>query len=241
MLFSIWDVRVQDFKEFVDATGYDATAGMFSLKNGKSDQVGDSWKSPGFPQTSTHPVIGVSWVDAKNFCSWLTERERKLGKISKSQSYRLPTDEEWSIAVGLPSEVGATPKDKDGKINDVYPWGRQWPPPKGAGNYAGSEAKDADWRDTYSIIEGYRDDYSRTSPVGSFMANRHGLYDMGGNVWQWCEDGYDSDQTRRVMRGASWLSNDPDFMASACRVNNAPINRNYDIGFRCVLVGESSS
>ena len=50
--------------------------------------------------------------------------------------FRLPTDEEWSLAVGLEQEEGATPKEKDSKITGVYPWGTEWPPPDGAGNYA---------------------------------------------------------------------------------------------------------
>ena len=54
--------------------------------------------------------------------------------------YRLPTDAEWSIAVGLDHETGDTPKDKNEKIKGVYPWGTQWPPPQGAGNYSGEES-----------------------------------------------------------------------------------------------------
>ena len=96
--------------------------------------------------------------------------------------YRLPTDAEWSAGVGLQGEEGTNPKEKAGKIQ-LYPWGKEWPPPAGAGNYAGEEAKTGDWPG-WSVIEGYNDGYPRTSPVGSFPANANGLYDMGGNVCQ---------------------------------------------------------
>ena len=51
-------------------------------------------------------------------------------------------------------------------------------------------------------IKGYDDGYATTSPAGSFPANGYGLYDMSGNVWQWCEDWFDASQKERVVRGA---------------------------------------
>ena len=187
--------------------------------------IDQSWKEPGFEQTADHPVVKVSWDDAQTFCAWLTKKERGEGKIKGDQIYRLPTDAEWSVAVGLEGEAGGTPKDKNMKIKGVFPWGTQWPPPKGAGNY--DKRLEAD-------------DYIYTSPVGSFKANQHGLYDMGGNVWQWCEDWYDGAQTSRVLRGASWDVSVPDFLLSSCRFINLPDYRNFIIGFRCVLVGGGS-
>ena len=241
VLFCIWDVRVQDFDAFVKASGYDATGEMYSLRNGKWDKHGDTWQSPGFSQGATHPVVGVSWNDAKAFCVWLTKQERSVGKISENQSYRLPTDAEWSVAVGLAGESGSTPKEKYCKIKDVYPWGTSWPPPSGAGNYAGSEVRDGDWPSDWKTIEGYRDDYPHTSPVGSFTANQYGLYDMGGNVWQWCEDWYDGDQKYRVLRGASWDNVVSGDLLSSYRINRTPDYRNLNYGFRCVLVVAGAS
>ncbi len=203
LLSGVWDVRVQDFAAFITASGHEATGGMYSLRNATWGQHGDTWKNPGFSQGPTHPVVGVSWDDANAYCLWLTEQERQEGLISESQSYRLPGDAEWSVAVGLDEVSGDTPKDKAGKVAGVYPWRSQWPPPDGAGNYAGSEAKDGNWPTNWPVIDGYRDGYPRTSPVGSFKANRFGLCDMGGNVWQWCTDWYDGEQKYRVLRGAS--------------------------------------
>ena len=201
VMFCIWDVRVQDYRAYAEAnSGVDA-----------------SWEKPGFTQGDTHPVVNVNWNDAKAFCAWLSRKEGK--------TYRLPTDAEWSVAVGLADESGSTPKDKDKQIKDVYPWGTQWPPPSGAGNYDQSLNVDS---------------YERTSPVGSFTANQFGLYDMGGNVWQWCEDWHDGAQSSRVLRGGSWRNYDQGILLSSCRDLYTPDFRFNLYGFRCVLVGGMS-
>ena len=235
VLWCKWDVRVQDFEAFVEATGYDATAGMVSLRSDGWKQRGDTWKSPGFSQGPTHPVCGVSWDDAKAFCKWLTEKERREGRLRATQEYRLPRDWEWSVAVGLDEPRGGTPRGKDGKVQGVYPWGTQWPPPSGAGNYAGDEAKDGNWPSNYVVIDGNDDGYARTSPVGSFGANRYGLYDMGGNVWQWCEDYYDGQGGARVLRGGSWGDFNPASLLSSYRFCARPDYRCGNRGFRVVV------
>lgn len=230
VLFSVWETRVKDFAEFVRETGYQATEGVFSLTTNRWKQVGDSWKSPGFPQTEDHPACGVSWEDARAFCEWLSKKE--------GRRYRLPTDAEWSLAVGLPPESGATPKDKSAVIRDVYPWGTEFPPKiKGvaAGNYPGAEAAETNWPAVFRVIEDYRDPYVRTSPVGMFPANKFGLYDLGGNVWEWCEDKYDPTRDRVVVRGASWVDNLPELQLSSYRYSAGPKVRNVSVGFRCVL------
>ena len=209
VLFSVWDVRVRDYEAYAAA----------------SAGVDNSWKTPGFEQGPTHPVVKVSWDDAEAFCEWLTKQERQAGLISENQSYRLPTDAEWSMAVGLAEEGGGTPSDKNMKIKEVYPWGNEWPPPSGAGNYDPSLNVD---------------NYVSTSPVGSFKANRYGLYDMGGNVWQWCEDFYDNQSGSRVLRGASWSYYYPDYVLSSYRGTYAPGKRQSHVGFRCALVVGSS-
>jgi formylglycine-generating enzyme required for sulfatase activity len=202
--FGIWDTRVRDYQAFVDATHRE-------------------WQKPKskFEQGPEHPAVLVSWDDAKAFCLWLTQRERAAGTLGDHQSYRLPTDEEWSVAVGLGPEAGGAPQAKSGKTPGVYPWGTHWPPPRDAGNYSESL---------------HVDTFVYTSPVGSFRANQYGLYDMGGNVWQWCEDSYDP--THRVLRGASWFNYDPVNLLSSFRNPRAPDDcRNY-VGFRCVLAGD---
>jgi formylglycine-generating enzyme required for sulfatase activity len=245
VLFSVWDTRVQDFETFVKSTDYDATGGMESLGKDGWKRRGATWKEPGFSQGANHPVVGVNWNDAEEFCKWLTKRERISGDLPQDREYRLPKDEEWSAAVGLKDEAGSTPEEKDGKIK-LYPWDipqkpdKSWPPPAGAGNYAGEEAKNGDWPSQFQVIGGYNDGYPRTSPVGSFKANFSGLHDMGGNVRQWCEDWYNAQRTYRALRGASWYSSNSSGLLASFRDICTPDVRDGGIGFRCVVAVESS-
>ncbi len=222
VLFSVWETRVQDYEVFAKETKRE-------------------WPNPGFEQGPTHPAVNVSWEDATAFCAWLTERERKAGKLGANEAYRLPSDHEWSCAVGIGEreEAAKLPNEKDGKIADVFPWGSVWPPPKGAGNYAGEELRPALAAGKYfwikGVLAGYRDDFVETAPVGSFAANRFGLFDMGGNVWQWCEDWFDKEQKDRGLRGASWDNYDRDGLLSSHRTHNAPGHRGYVDSFRCVV------
>jgi len=247
VLFSVYQTRVRDFRAFVEESGYvhmretaDSDSRMWSLDRDGYKQRGHSWENPGFKQTEEHPVVGVSWYDAKAFCEWLTARERAAGRLPAGCAYRLPTDHEWSVAVGLVEEdEQKTPEQKDGVIKDRYPWGREWPPPAGAGNYAGEEADDGHWPANFPTIQGYKDGYARTAPAGSFKPNRHGLYDLGSNVMEWCEDLYKPGDPYRVLRGASWDTDDRVYLLSSLRLSVQPAYRIDDYGFRCV-VGSSS-
>jgi formylglycine-generating enzyme required for sulfatase activity len=157
--------------------------------------------------------------------------------------YRLPTDTEWSVAVGLGRESGSTPEEKNCKIKDVYPWGKEWPPPQGAGNFAGEESRIGNEPSTWRFIFGYNDGCPRTSPVGSFRANKFWLYDMAGNVWQWCEDRYsDTYNDRmeyRVLRGGSWVFDSSLSLLSSYREARDPDRRHDVNGFRCVAAESS--
>jgi len=254
VLFSVWETRVKDFEAFVAETGHDAisensfgTKAYNLEKKGDGgvgwDQNGGSWRDPRFPtqQTGEHPVVCVSYLDAEAFCVWLTKKERASGKIPATASYRLPTDSEWSRAVG----------------ETEFPWGDHWPPTSGDGNYAGQEAM-------VGVLDGYRGDLveaafkdsaARTAPVGMFAENRFGLHDMGGNVGEWCSTWHTADlndaeakqdfpaladdeggQTYRVLRGASWNYYDRLFLRSWFRDFDHPMGRFDYYGFRCVLL-----
>jgi len=216
--FCIWLVRVKDFGAFAHAV---------SLKS-------SSWESPGFKQEPDHPVVNVTWVEALVFCKWLTDKEHKEGTLPENQFYRLPSDLEWSKAVGLPVESGKTPEARDMDVPDVYPWGTEWPPPKGAGNYTGEETG------SDVAIRGYDDGYAWTSPVGSFNPNKYGLYDMGGNVWEWCMDNWNNESKAKVLRGASWYNGALKLsLLSSCRVHAAPDSSTDNYGFRIVRATEA--
>jgi formylglycine-generating enzyme required for sulfatase activity len=199
ILFSAWDTRVQDFAEY-------ARANVITIEK------------PGFMQGATHPVVNVSWKEANDFCKWLTAWERASSRIGKQDEYRLPSDHEWSCAVGIGrlEDADDSPNAKSEKF-EIYPWGRSWPPPKGAGNYGRSPDVD---------------EFERTSPVGAFAANANGLFDMGGNVLQWCVDRFETD---RVLRGSMFLRQQDNSLRSA-RLFGDPGGRWEYVGFRCVLV-----
>jgi len=232
VLFSIWDTRVEDFQAFVNATGYNATGGMYTLNDGWK-QSGGTWDKPGFDQTPDSPVCGVSWNDANAFCQWLTNKEQQSGMISSKQVYRLPTDAEWSAAAG----------------NTLYPWGEDWPPANNEVNLY----RRGDGFNENDAIPG-ADGYAYTSPVGTYGPNAYGLYDMGGNVFQFCQDFYHKElntgdilqafptlandgggQAFHVMRGSSWDQLDSRVTRSNYRAYLGPDERYSYSGFRCVL------
>ncbi len=216
--FAIWQTRVKDFEIFAKAV----------------DLRSNAWKGPGFKQAPDHPVVNVTWHEAVAFCKWLTEKERKDGTLPAGQLYRLPTDLEWSKAVGLGEETGRTPEARDMGIPDVYPWGTQWPPPASAGNYTGEETG------SDVAIKGYDDSFAWTSPVGSFPPNQLGLYDMGGNVWQWVMDSWNGESKHKVLRGASWYNGALKLsLLSSCRVHAAPDSSTDNYGFRLVRAADS--
>jgi serine/threonine protein kinase len=209
---SVWETRVQDYQAFCHATGR-------------------RFEPADFSQTATDPVVKVNWFDAMAFCKWLTEKERNENLIEEGQVYRLTTDAEWSTAVGLLNESGATPELRDGKIKNEFPWGKQWPPPNGAGNYAAAKAGR---------------NRGATKAVGTFKANSIGLFDLGGNVWEWCFDSYKggSNATSRdwgVLRGGSWATSNRLEMQSSYRNVIDRNDRDVIYGFRCVLATQPGS
>ncbi|HTE95899.1 MAG TPA: SUMF1/EgtB/PvdO family nonheme iron enzyme, partial [Bradyrhizobium sp.] len=206
VLFCRWETRMKDYAEYA-----------------KVNKVDDSWTKQhknGVPvgREPEHPVAGIRWENANAFCEWLTNKENADGKLPKGMKYRLPTDEEWSRAVGLANEEGATPGARNGKNYVHFPWGTDWPPKGMVGNYAGD-----------------KDGYATTAPVGSFPPNDFGIYDLGGNVWEWCEDWFTTEGSGRVLRGASWnMSTRADLMSSR-RYHPPPGSHSPIYGFRCVV------
>ena len=119
---------------------------------------------------------------------------------------RLPTEKEWEWAA------------RGGLENREFLWGDEEILARDYANYDGT---------------GGDDRWEYTAPVGSFRLNGYGLSDMSGNLWEWCQDWYSSDQISRVLRGGSWYHG-PDLLQVARRNYYAPSYGRYDSGFRCV-------
>ena len=119
---------------------------------------------------------------------------------------RLPTETEWEYAAG------------GGLIDKEYSWGDDVSLARDYANYGEIGGKDK---------------WEYCAPVGSFKPNGYGLFDMAGNVYEWCQDWYSSDQRYRMLRGGSWL-NDTYDLRLAKRYSHTPNARGFIFGFRCV-------
>jgi formylglycine-generating enzyme required for sulfatase activity len=222
---SIYETRVKDFAAFAATNPkLDGTNWNHAFYHGVTPV------SPG----PDFPVVNVSWSDAETFCTWLTAAERKTGEISMNEFYRLPADEEWSRAAGIGErETDGTPKEKSAKLEDIYPWGTQFPPPPGAGNFADQTA--LNYFTNWPHIPNYNDGFVTTSPVGSFTPNALGIYDLAGNALEWCGDFYDTSHKQRVLRGGAWNNCGPKSLLSSYREHVTPERFSVVTGFRCVL------
>ena len=224
VLFSIWETRVQDYEMF-------------------AKEAKHRLERPQFDQGPDHPAVNVSWDDAQVFCAWLTQRERQAGTIGADDTYRLPSDFEWSCAASIGEYEDPTliTIERSGKSTSDYPWGGAWPPPPDAGNYAGKETTPKLSHPVFkecsnTVLNDWSDAYIYTAPVGSFRANRFGLHDLGGNAMEWCEDWYRQDQQYRVLRGGSFIYSQQGRLRAAIRDGRGQASRAlHGGGFRCVL------
>ena len=219
------EVTVAEFRRFVEATGYITDAERegwaYGYRDAQAQAVpGMNWRNPGFPQADDHPVVCVSWNDATAYCAW---RSRAEGR-----RFRLPTEAEWEYAC----RAGTT---------TIWWWGDE----PDAGGRVANVADAAHW----SSGTGYRnmpmdDGFEFTAPVGRYRPNGLGLYDMIGNVVEWCADRYGpytaepardpagpSTGAHRVLRGGSWY-NVTFYCRSAYRFRLSPGDRYHNVGFR---------
>jgi formylglycine-generating enzyme required for sulfatase activity len=186
-----------------------------------------TWQNAGFEQTDDHPVVNVSWNDAVAFTKWLSRKE--------GHAYGLPTEAEWEYACRAGTTARYSCGNDPERLAEI-------------GNVGDGTArkKHADWTWTIAAEDGY----VYTAPVGRLRANKWGLSDMHGNVWEWCSDGYaDNYYTnspvddpagtpqalRRARRGGGWLFSTRD-CRSANRNGYAAGYRYYDLGFRLARV-----
>lgn len=199
-----YPVTVGQWRQFVRATGWQGQGEI-------------NWQSPGFRQTDEHPVVGVTWHDAQQYVRWLSAQT--------GQAYRLPSEAEWEYACRAGTRTAFSFGD------DITP---------ALANYDGN----------YTYNGSPKGEYRQgTSRPGEFPPNPWGLFDMHGNVWEWVQDvvhdTYDGapvngtawelggDQSRRILRGGSWLYN-PRYLRSALRNGFSATLSNDIVGFRVV-------
>jgi formylglycine-generating enzyme required for sulfatase activity len=179
-----------------------------------------------------HPVVHICWIDAREYCSW---KSRKTGK-----TYRLPTEAEWEFAA------------RGGLDRNNYPWGNELKP--------GDKWMSNIWQGDFPYENTAADGFKGTSPVDAFPPNGYGLYDMAGNVWQWCSDWYRPDYykpqkmvnpqgpqdssdpsepgiPKRVQRGGSFLCSEQfcSRYVVGSRGKGAIDSGAMHTGFRCTL------
>lgn len=167
------------------------------------------------------PAVFVSWEDANNYCGWLSRNFRR--KLPPGREFRLPTEKEWVAFAKCGRET-------------EYPWGNRWPPPNDF-NYKGTEGAGIFYNLVHNekFIRGHDDGFTVMAPVGKSGTNEWGLYGVGGNVWEWCQDWFDDTKTTRVLRGAAWNNYEPAILAISNRSAALPEKDNVMIGFRIVI------
>jgi formylglycine-generating enzyme required for sulfatase activity len=182
--------------------------------------AGKYWEQPGFEQNDSHPVTCLSWNDVQVFVQWLNE------KNSGPYEFRLPAEAEWEYACRAGTDTFRF-------------WGDD---AHEACEYANVADRAAGNKLGWKIVHNCEDGYVYTAPAGKFKPNKFGLYDMLGNVWEYCEDIYSKDspvadtgKAWRVVRGGGWFRR-PVYIRCANRGGADPSKGFNNFGFRLVRI-----
>jgi formylglycine-generating enzyme required for sulfatase activity len=197
-----FELTVAQFRAFTAETGHEPTPGCRIWNEMWTDSPAHGWQRPGQPERLSDelPVVCVSWLDAKAYLKWLSE---KTGK-----PYRLPSESEWEYAARAGTQTARF-------------WGEAW---NEGCEYA--NLYDITGRKAYPYFDWVHaacsDNHADLAPVGSYKPNAFGLHDMIGNVWEWTEDCYTASYVgapkdgrpwvweggceRRSIRGGSWIT-----------------------------------
>ena len=223
------EITVGQFRQFIDETGYITEAERHGtaliFKDGKWQGKADAtWKNPYYEQSDDHPVVCVSWNDAVKFCDWLSDKT--------GQDYYLPTEAEWEYAC----RAGSTSTFCTGDDEHALTRAGWYYANSGDTLLSGEE-----WNRDAIYAAG-----CRPHTVAMKEPNAWGLYDMHGNVWEWCNDwhgkemnSYNSNPTHkksdygRIFRGGGWF-NDFYHCRSATRIAYPGNHCDSSMGFRVV-------
>lgn len=220
-----FEVTRDQYAAFVKSTGYKGEDHCFTFEHNTPQERADrSFLNPGYVQDGNHPVVCVSWTNAKAYVDWLSKTTGK--------PYRLLSEAEYEYA----ARAGGTSR---------YGFGDDPAEICNYANGADQSAKTAGLPDNAPYMN-CKDGYPFTAPVGSFPPNAFGLHDLIGNVWEWTEDCFYSDYataqldstaraggvcSTRAVRGGDWFSA-ASSLRPAVRAK-AEADAHYDdIGFR---------
>lgn len=212
---STCEITKRQFATFVRETNYvteiEKRNFVWGYKNNKFVKIENcNWKTPGFFQELDHPVVNITWNDAKVFTEWLSKKFK--------QEFRLPSESEWEYVCRAGSKTNFNFGNSTKEMHKFANF------PDGSSPFS--------WR-----IREQNDNFPYTSPAGSFLPNKWGIFDMHGNVWEWCEDDYSESYKNhhknekpqinsprnkfRILRGGSYISS-PKYARSSNRGGNYP-------------------